>query len=66
MSQELLDTKEVTGRTGIPAETLRYWRHRNEGPPSWKLGKRVVYDAAELQAWINQQRAATLCGDRVA
>jgi predicted DNA-binding transcriptional regulator AlpA len=62
MTKELLGTKAVSAWTGIPEETLRYFRHRNEGPPSFKLGRRVVYDPAEVQKWIDSQRATTLSG----
>lgn len=47
-------------RTGIPQETLRYWRHRGTGPKSFKLGpKKVVYAEDDLNAWIDAQRAAS-------
>lgn len=46
-------------RTGIPQETLRYWRHRGTGPKSFKLGpKKVVYSEDDLNAWIDAQRDA--------
>ena len=57
-ARTLLRTTEVSKFTGIAEGTLRYWRHRNEGPPSFSLGRRVVYDADELSAWIDAQRAA--------
>jgi predicted DNA-binding transcriptional regulator AlpA len=64
--QELLGTKAVSEWTGVPEETLRYWRHRNEGPASFKLGpKRVVYAREDVQRWIDAQRSASLGGGRV-
>ncbi len=66
VSTTLLRTAEVSERTGIPVATLRWYRHRNEGPPSHKLGKRtVVYPADDLALWIAQQKAATTKGDRL-
>lgn len=60
MSRTLLSTAEVSMRTGIPQETLRYWRHRGTGPKSFKLGpKKVVYAEDDLNAWIDAQRAAS-------
>jgi predicted DNA-binding transcriptional regulator AlpA len=59
---DLLGTAEVSSWTGVPTETLRYWRHRGEGPASFKLGRRVVYSAADVNAWIDQQRRATVSG----
>lgn len=57
-ARTLLRTDEVSKHTGIAEGTLRYWRHRGEGPPSFSLGRRVVYDADELSAWIDAQRSA--------
>lgn len=61
---ELLGTRQVSELTGIPEETLRYWRFRGDtGPASFKLGpKRVVYDRAEVERWIESQRAASTTG----
>lgn len=55
-ARTLLRMQEVHVRTGIPIDTLRFWRHRGDGPPSFRLGARVVYDEAELNAWIDAQR----------
>jgi len=61
--QDLLGTKAVSEWTGIPEETLRYYRHLGDrGPASFKLGRRVVYDRSDVERWINDQRAATLAG----
>jgi len=54
----ILTTAEVAELTRLPAATLRYWRHMKTGPASFKLGRRVVYDAAEVARWIEQQRLA--------
>jgi predicted DNA-binding transcriptional regulator AlpA len=60
----LLRTAQVHQQTGIPEATLRWWRHRGEGPPSFKLGKKtVVYPADQLASWIAAQMADTLKGD---
>jgi DNA-binding transcriptional MerR regulator len=59
----LLSTAEVSELTGIPVETLRYWRHlRRRGPVSFKLGRRVVYERGDVQAWLDQQRKLTSAG----
>src|ERR1700737_4607671 len=54
-----LTTAEVSARTGIPAATLRYWRHRNTGPRCWRQGRHVVYDVADLEARREAQKAGT-------
>lgn len=57
-----LSTTEASNYTGIPASTLRYWRHNHTGPASYSIGARVVYDLADLDAWIAEQKAATVRG----
>lgn len=52
---KLLRVPEVSELTGIPEATLRFWRHVGTGPPSAKLGRRVVYREAEVIAWIDAQ-----------
>jgi predicted DNA-binding transcriptional regulator AlpA len=52
----LLTTQEVSERTRIPPETLRYFRHRGIGPKSFKLGRRVLYAAEDVEAWIAAAR----------
>lgn len=53
---DYLTTAEVGELIRRPAETLRYWRWRGEGPPSFKIGRRVLYDRDELKAWIDAQK----------
>lgn len=61
---EYMTTAEVATYTGIPAATLRYWRHvGHEGPPSFCLGpRRVVYRKSAVEAWISAQETATARG----
>lgn len=58
IQRKLLTMAEVQAMTGTPMDTLRYWRHKGEGPKSFRLGRRVVYDRADVEAWIAAQRAA--------
>ena len=52
---KLLRVPEVSELTGIPEATLRFWRHAGTGPPSAKLGRRVVYREADINAWVDAQ-----------
>ena len=54
---DLLTASEAAQRLRRPEETLRYWRWKGEGPPSFKIGRRVMYDAADLAAWIETQKS---------
>lgn len=53
-----LTTTEVADRLRTSPETVRYWRHRGEGPPSFKCGRRVLYPAAEFDQWVAAKRAS--------
>jgi predicted DNA-binding transcriptional regulator AlpA len=57
-----LSTNQVSQETGIPAATLRYWRHADHGPASFTLGKRVVYRREEVERWIAEQERLTRRG----
>ena len=53
--QKLLRLPEVAALTGLPVNTLRFWRHQGTGPKSVKLGRRVVYGECDVVAWIEEQ-----------
>ncbi|GAB3361291.1 helix-turn-helix transcriptional regulator [Modestobacter lapidis] len=52
---ELLTITEAADVLRAPVATLRYWRHRNIGPKSFRLGRRVLYRRADLRTWIDGQ-----------
>jgi predicted DNA-binding transcriptional regulator AlpA len=54
-----LKTTELAEQFGIPHSTLRWWRHRGEGPRSFKLGRTVFYDSADVAAWVAAEKART-------
>ena len=35
---------------------LAQWRHRNVGPPYFKLGRKIVYSGKDLNAWAEKYR----------
>jgi excisionase family DNA binding protein len=53
---EMLTLQEACHYLRIPEGTLRYWRHLGTGPHSFRLGRRVLYRADDLQAWISTHR----------
>jgi predicted DNA-binding transcriptional regulator AlpA len=59
---ELSTITEAAQIVRAPVATLRYWRHLGTGPHSFRLGRRVVYRAADLQAWIAKQASDTDSG----
>lgn len=60
---ETMTLVEVAQEQRISPATLRYWRHRGEGPKSFKLGRRVMYKRADVEAWVQAQYDAADTGD---
>ena len=57
---ELLTTNEAAQRVNVPAATLRWWRHQSRGPRSFRLGRRVMYKVADLDAWVDAAYAQSV------
>ena len=49
--EPLLTTDEVAELYRTSPATIRYWRHIGYGPRGRKLGRRVLYEAGEVQAF---------------
>ncbi|WDT59879.1 helix-turn-helix transcriptional regulator [Streptomyces sp. G7(2002)] len=43
---------------GISPNTLYVWRHRRQGPPSFRMGGRVMYRISALNEWVIAQEKA--------
>jgi hypothetical protein len=57
---EFWTTKEAADYLNVPEATLRWWRYRGVGPPSFKLGpRRVMYRRADVEVWLRQQYEAS-------
>lgn len=52
---DYLTAQEAADLVRRPASTLAYWRHRGEGPQFAKVGKRVLYRRADVEAWLTDQ-----------
>lgn len=59
-AMDLLTPDEVAELLRTSPGTLRYWRHVGIGPPSFKLGRRVKYRRADLEAWVDAQHDAAV------
>jgi excisionase family DNA binding protein len=58
---EYMTTQELADMLRAPVETVRYWRHVGKGPESFKVGRRVLYDRAEVEAFVRgAQNAASV------
>lgn len=57
---EYLTTEEVADKLRTSAETVRYWRHEGKGPHSFKVGRRVLYAATDVEAFIAEARGVAV------
>jgi excisionase family DNA binding protein len=51
----LLTQTEAARFLRVSERTLERWRVEGQGPCFSKIGRRVVYRAEELDAWVNAQ-----------
>ncbi len=49
---QLLTPTELAGYLGVPVATLYAWRHRRQGPPSFKAGRHLRYRLSDVERWI--------------
>ncbi|MGA5321600.1 helix-turn-helix transcriptional regulator [Streptomyces seoulensis] len=55
-----LTVKDAADYLGLSPHTLYVWRHRRQGPPSFRMGPRgrVMYRVEPLDAWVREQEQA--------
>jgi prophage regulatory protein len=56
--KKILFAVDLEEMSGIPQSTWRYWAHTGQGPRSYSLGRRRVWDREIVEAWLAEQRAA--------
>jgi predicted DNA-binding transcriptional regulator AlpA len=52
---DLLLIHEVATITRRSVDTLRWLRHRGEGPRGHRAGRRVYFRHADVEAWLAEQ-----------
>ncbi|MGP5614581.1 helix-turn-helix transcriptional regulator [Corynebacterium variabile] len=57
-----MTSKETAPYIGASESTLRYWRACDEGPRSYRIGRRTFYDREDVDAWLAAQKEATSRG----
>lgn len=55
--QSLVVTEAEAGAMlgGVPAPTMARWRSEGKGPRFIKVGRRIAYRTADLEAWLDEQ-----------
>lgn len=46
-----LNLTQAAAYLGLSPNTLHVWRHRRQGPPSFRMGHRVMYRITSLNEW---------------
>ncbi len=54
-----MSVPEVAEVLNIPIGMLRMWRHRGQGPRSFKMVGCVRYDREDVESWLESQEQAT-------
>jgi predicted DNA-binding transcriptional regulator AlpA len=54
-----LTTAEVAALCRTSPETIRFWRYVGKGPQSFKVGRKVLYDSAGVEAWLTEAQQAS-------
>lgn len=55
---EFLTAAQVADILKVSKQTLSYWRARDNGPMSERIGGSVRYPRIEFEAWLAAERAA--------
>ncbi|WP_370422246.1 helix-turn-helix transcriptional regulator [Streptomyces sp. QH1-20] len=60
VSKAFLNVRDAAEYLGLSPHTLYVWRHRRQGPASFRMGPRgcVMYRLTALDAWIREQERA--------
>jgi predicted DNA-binding transcriptional regulator AlpA len=53
----LWSARDTAAYLGVPVGTLYQWRCRGEGPRSYRVGRWLRYDPAEVRQWLDEQAA---------
>ncbi len=48
---------EVAAYLRTPVDTLRTWRDKRTGPLHVKIGRRILYRAEDVEAWLEERTA---------
>ncbi len=59
MTEQFLNQVRLADRWKISPRTLERWRWTGEGPAFVKIGGRVVYRIADVEAYENGRRCAS-------
>lgn len=50
--KDIDDTAGTAAYLNAPERTLEDWRYRGDGPPFVRMGRRIRYRRADVDAWL--------------
>lgn len=59
MTKSPLTAAQLATQLNRSVITLERWRRLRKGPPFYRLMGRVVYDQADIDAWLQAQKQET-------
>jgi predicted DNA-binding transcriptional regulator AlpA len=62
----LLTLEQFAELVNTPVNTVRFWRQTGYGPKSARIGRRVMYRRAEVDAWLDAQFESAMEADGAA
>jgi excisionase family DNA binding protein len=63
---EWMTTEEVARHLHVSTRTVHDWRQTRNGPPAYRVGRRLLWRRAEVDAWVRDQVAAPAAEPAVA
>jgi excisionase family DNA binding protein len=51
-SQAVLSIQEVAKLLNVPVSTIYGWKRRGEGPPYYKVGRKLRYRKSDARKWL--------------
>ena len=54
--KQYMNTKETATALGVSPRTLEKWRGNGTGPLFAKVGRRVLYDSADVYVWLKSKK----------
>jgi predicted DNA-binding transcriptional regulator AlpA len=62
LARQKLKTRSAAKYCGSTASTFQKLRLTGAGPRYFKIGRRVVYDVADLESWLAEHRRQSTLG----
>jgi excisionase family DNA binding protein len=56
---ELLTAPQLARYLGVPLSTIYHWRGKGEGPPGFRVGKRLQFRATDVAEWLEAKESTS-------